>query len=101
MIPGADEPVSFETHIKPMSRPSRKKTTSLSDKKIATRSKGWLDGRRTRVSGEKLAGAVPPIGQQASHQDDVVDGIDMAAIARQRRNAGTPEAELDGMSWAA
>ena len=27
-----------------------------------------------------INGAVPPIGQQASHQDDVVDGIDMAAI---------------------
>ena len=32
---------------------------------------------------------------------DFVDGIDMAAIVRQRRNAGTVEAMLDGMSWAA
>jgi hypothetical protein len=31
----------------------------------------------------------------------VVDGIDMVAIARQRRNARTPGAELDDMSWAA
>jgi hypothetical protein len=31
----------------------------------------------------------------------VVDGIDMAAIAAQRRNACNPGAELDDMSWAA
>jgi hypothetical protein len=31
----------------------------------------------------------------------VVDGIDIVAIARQRRNARTPGAELDDTSWAA